>query len=127
MSSVAELTPSTVRGGAGLTGDPVDLAHLRRYTLGNTELEREVLDLFAQQAVTTLGQLRAAATHKAWHEAAHTLKGAALAVGAWRVAAAGQQAEAVEFVEASREAVLPRLEHAVAEARAYIRQGIALE
>lgn len=99
---------------------PVDLTHLGRYTLGNVELEREVLALFSEQALATLDTLRKATSPRAWREAAHTLKGAALAVGAWQVATCGQQAEVAEFSASSRDAILPRLEQAIAEARSYI-------
>ena len=71
----------------------VDFAYLKRFTFGNRELEREVLYLFAQSMPGYLEALRGAATPKAWHDAAHTLKGSARAVGAWRVARAAEMAE----------------------------------
>lgn len=76
---------------------PVDFTYLGRFTLGNRELEREVLYLFAQHAPTYLNNLRIAASSKAWHDAAHTLKGSARAVGAWRVARSAEIAEKVCF------------------------------
>lgn len=102
------------------SGSPVDLAHLGRYTLGNTELQREVLNLFVDQALATMTALQTAATAKAWREAAHTIKGAALAVGAWEVAAAGQQAEVADFNGGTRGPILANLELAIDEARGYI-------
>lgn len=119
MTSAAKAAPLEPQAAAG-TRTPVDLAHLGRYTLGNTELEREVLALFAEQALSTLDSLRKASSPKAWREAAHTLKGAALAVGAWQVATCGQQAEIAEFSASNRDAILPRLEQAIADARSYI-------
>jgi HPt (histidine-containing phosphotransfer) domain-containing protein len=74
---------------------PIDHAHLARYTFGNRALEVEVLKLFAGQAPETLAQLQAAATEKAWREAAHTLKGSARAVGAFAVAERAERAEAL--------------------------------
>ena len=72
---------------------PIDLAHLSRMTLGEHSLECEVLALFARQAELLLprihqGQPAVVAA------SAHTLKGSARGIGAWRVA---QAAEAVEL------------------------------
>ncbi len=64
---------------------PIDFTYLGRFTFGNRELEREVLYLFAQHAPMYLASLKTAETSKAWHDAAHTLKGSARAVGAVRV------------------------------------------
>jgi HPt (histidine-containing phosphotransfer) domain-containing protein len=72
---------------------PIDRAYLARFTLDNAALEREVLELFAQQAPIYLQQLRAARSAKAWREAAHTLKGSAVAVGARHVARLAELAE----------------------------------
>ncbi|BAQ17119.1 Hpt domain-containing protein [Methyloceanibacter caenitepidi] len=82
---------------------PVDMAHLARYTLGDAALEREVLELFCTQSVTYLEQLRAATSHKDWCHAAHSLKGSARAVGAWRMA------RAAEYIEALREDIPPEV------------------
>ncbi|MEM7191999.1 MAG: Hpt domain-containing protein [Pseudomonadota bacterium] len=75
---------------------PVDLAYLSRFTLGDRDLEREVLELFCTQSVSYLEQLKAATSHKAWVEAAHSLKGSARAVGAWRAARAAERVEALQ-------------------------------
>ena len=69
---------------------PIDHPHLARYTLGNRALEQEVLQLFADQAPQTLASLAAANSAKAWHAAAHTLKGSAMAVGAWQPGKSGR-------------------------------------
>ncbi|MBN9246850.1 MAG: Hpt domain-containing protein, partial [Hyphomicrobium sp.] len=74
---------------------PIDLAHLRRYTLGDKALEDEVLRLFLAQLPETLAALRTAATERDWKIAAHTLKGSSRAVGAWRIASLAQEAEAL--------------------------------
>lgn len=71
--------------------EPLDRAHLARYTLG----ERELLQLFCAQSKLYLAQLRAAASDKEWRDAAHSLRGSARAVGAWRAAAAAARAEAL--------------------------------
>ena len=72
---------------------PIDLVHLARQTLGDRALEREILDLFTTQVRVVLGRLQAAAVADARLDLAHTLKGSARAVGAWKVAA---EAEACE-------------------------------
>jgi HPt (histidine-containing phosphotransfer) domain-containing protein len=90
-----------------LTGDPVDLAYLARFTLDNAALEREVLQLFAEQMPLYLEALRAAQVRKAWREAAHSIKGSAWAVGAWRLA---RCAELAERVEVDGEAAAPEEE-----------------
>jgi HPt (histidine-containing phosphotransfer) domain-containing protein len=76
---------------------PVDLAYLARFTLGNAALEREVLDLFVLHVPCYLEALQSAVTAKAWHDAAHTLKGAARGIGAWRVARCAESAERLRF------------------------------
>jgi HPt (histidine-containing phosphotransfer) domain-containing protein len=72
---------------------PIDRKHLARYTMGDAGLEREILALFVGQAPMTIDRLRLADSDKAWREAAHTLKGSARAVGAWRLATAAEVAE----------------------------------
>ena len=72
---------------------PLDRGHLARQTLGDAGLEREILSLFQRQSGVILNRLMEASGGEERRIAAHTLKGSARAVGAWRVAAA---AEAVE-------------------------------
>ena len=98
-----------VQGAAGnqgkLCADAVDRAYLARFTLGNAALEREVLELFASQTPVYLERLREAATAKDWKEAAHTIKGSASAIGAWRLQRFAELAEriGVEVEAAGRE------------------------
>jgi HPt (histidine-containing phosphotransfer) domain-containing protein len=99
---------------------PVDLDHLRRYTLGDRALELEVLQLFADQAPLTLADLRASRDDSAWRNAAHALKGSARAVGAWRVAQYAQAAECLGADAPTRQHALEAVEDAVAEAARYI-------
>jgi len=56
---------------------PIDFAHLRRYTFGDEQLEREVLELFCIHAPGLLEEMKAATNPAAWREAAHSLKGSA--------------------------------------------------
>jgi len=101
---------------------PIDHVHLARYTFGNRALEIEVLQLFAEQAPEYLDSLRHAATEKAWRDAAHTLKGSARAVGAFRVAERAERAEALRATPdaAARSRALQALEDALHEARQHI-------
>jgi HPt (histidine-containing phosphotransfer) domain-containing protein len=100
----------------------IDHDHLRRYTMGDQQLELEVLGLFAGELPKTLGSLRAARTDMEWKMAAHTLKGSARAVGAWQVAAAAVAAEKSAAVGpiGKAEAVVA-CEMAATSAIAYIR------
>lgn len=79
-----------------LAGDPIDRVYLARFTLRNAALEREVLELFAEQAPVYLERLRGARERTAWRRAAHTIKGSASAVGAWRLARFAEMAERVD-------------------------------
>jgi HPt (histidine-containing phosphotransfer) domain-containing protein len=101
---------------------PVDLVHLSRYTLGERALEREVLELFCAQSLVYLARLRDARSDKDWKDAAHSLKGSAAAIGAWRVAEAAQRAEALsgEVPTAARDLRLRDIETALREAETYI-------
>ena len=70
----------------------LDEHHLREMTLGDQNLEREVLQVFARQISLMLKRIaRAEPAHAA--AAAHTLKGSALGLGAWRVAQAAERVE----------------------------------
>jgi len=99
----------------------IDADHLRRMTLGDRSLEREVLEIFARQTVLTLQRMAGLEPALA-AAAAHTLKGSARGIGAWRVARA---AEAVEQAvaaggTAAMNAALTQLAAASLEARAAI-------
>ena len=64
-------------------GEPaIDWAYLSRQTMGDVALEAELLALFETQAAEFCGKLAAAASDKARLDLAHTLKGAARAIGA---------------------------------------------
>jgi HPt (histidine-containing phosphotransfer) domain-containing protein len=97
---------------------PIDLEHLRRMTLGDAGLEREVLAMFSAQTVRLIGVLATLPPEAG--ALAHTLKGSARAIGAFAVAdaAAGLEA-AIQNGDGPAQA-LAGLEDAVAEARAAI-------
>lgn len=71
----------------------LDIAHLRRFTLGDKHLETEILGLFIVQVPITIAALKQAETDGDWYVAAHSLKGSARAVGARRLALLAAQAE----------------------------------
>jgi hypothetical protein len=74
---------------------PIELAQLRRFTLGSIDLEQEILSLFAEQAPLMLAALVRAATEHEWRDATHTLKGSSASIGAWLVAEAAAAGELV--------------------------------
>ena len=111
-------------GGPSATcSKPVDLVHLARYTLGNRELEQEVLELFSQQSVIYLARLSEAANEQEWLEAAHAIKGSARAIGAWRLGTCAENAEALAFADGAeaRQTAVAEIEAGLVEAKAYIQ------
>lgn len=99
------------------TAMPIDRAHLSRMTLADASLEREVLELFRRQSAMLVARIADLAPEAA-AAAAHTLKGSARGVGAWRVASAAEAVEAAGGAEALRR--LGELRAAVEEARTAI-------
>jgi len=102
---------------------PVDLVHLARYTLGNRALEREVLELFRTQSRLYLTRLKGAGSEKAWRDAAHTIKGSACGIGAWRVAKRAESAEGLKgkSFKSSRDNVVHSLEAEINETNGFIQ------
>jgi HPt (histidine-containing phosphotransfer) domain-containing protein len=78
---------------------PIDLAHLRRMTLGDADLEREVLTMFSAQALRLVKALADEPTETS--ALAHKLKGSARAIGAFAVADAAAALETL--VKAGRD------------------------
>ena len=97
---------------------PIDLEHLRRMTLGDAGLEREVLAMFAAQTVSLIGALAALPPEAG--VLAHTLKGSARAIGAFAVADAAARLEVAMQNGDDPAPALAGLEDAVTEARAAI-------
>ena len=74
--------------------DPIiDFDHLRLFTEGDPDLERDVLGIFVEQADIWIRNLEDSRDKKSWADAAHTLKGSARGVGAWRIAEICERAE----------------------------------
>lgn len=78
------ITPSNSR--------PIDLVHLASQTMGDKTLEIEVLQMFARQARRCIQEL-STGDAEIIRASAHRLKGAALAVGAFRVTKAAEELE----------------------------------
>jgi HPt (histidine-containing phosphotransfer) domain-containing protein len=97
----------------------IDLQHLSRMTLGERGLEREVLELFHQQATMLTGRMREAAP-AVIAASAHTLKGSARGIGAWRVARAAEAVERAASNEARLKIAVDTLGASVSEAKAVI-------
>ena len=101
---------------------PVDLVHLAKYTMGNRDLELEVLTLFTKQSLIYLERLRNAADQQTWKEAAHTLKGSARGIGAWGVADAVASIEhrSDEAMGPEKDVMIAELTVTVEDANAFI-------
>ena len=97
---------------------PIDIAHLRRMTLGDAALEREVLTMFSAQASRLAKDLAAMPADAP--ALAHKLKGSARAVGAFTVADAAAHIETLIRSGSDPAEALGELDDAVAQARAAI-------
>jgi HPt (histidine-containing phosphotransfer) domain-containing protein len=94
---------------------PIDIEHLKRMTLGDASLEREVLAMFSAQAAGLIGALCASPADAG--ALAHTLKGSARAIGAFGVADAAGDLEALLQRGGDPAPALAELSDAVAQAR----------
>lgn len=108
---------------------PVDLGHLDRYTGGSQALNEEILRLFETQCRELLARLELLAggsDAKTWHEATHTLKGAARGVGAFALADAAAEAEAANPADAATaQAVIARVRARSEAVRRFIEMSLA--
>lgn len=64
----------------------IDVAHLDSMTSGDTGLAIEVLEIFQHQAEIWSRLLDSSSPRQQWADAAHTLKGASLSIGAQSLA-----------------------------------------
>lgn len=100
----------------------LDEDHLGRMTLGDRSLEREVLEIFARQTILMLKRMAGVEPARA-AAAAHTLKGSACGIGAWRVVRAAERVEQAAADQRDAEAIskaIADLEAAGLEVRAAI-------
>lgn len=97
---------------------PLDLDHLSRMTLGDAELEQEVLAMFAEQAVRLIAAMVALPAEAG--ALAHKLKGSARGIGAFAVADAAASLEIAVQTGHDQRHAFAALKEAVTEARAAI-------
>jgi HPt (histidine-containing phosphotransfer) domain-containing protein len=95
----------------------LDLDHLSKQTLGNRDLEREVLELFAHMAGEQVERLEAGVDAKERREAAHAIVGSARAIGAFEAA---RMAGEVERGEEPVDAKIAALAVEIGELRKFI-------
>lgn len=93
MARSALKVKTTDIGSHGGRHRPIDLAFLAKQTLGDPGLETEILIMFDKMAETYLQRLKDPADAGAFALSLHSLKGAALGVGAGAVARHARDAE----------------------------------
>ncbi|MEZ5984330.1 MAG: Hpt domain-containing protein [Hyphomonas sp.] len=71
----------------------LDRAHLNAMTGGDKELALEVIDIFREQTSLWMRLMDPKAEPKQWADAAHTLKGSCLSLGALKLASVCERAE----------------------------------
>ena len=99
----------------------LDLDHLRRYTEGDEDLERQLFGMFFPDADAHLQTMAAAETDEIWHRSAHGLKGAARGLGAWEIAGLAEEAETmIGDATDGRSAHLARMGEALGRLRAIV-------
>lgn len=93
----------------------IDVQHLGRMTLGEAALEAEVLALFSAQSGELIARIKTMPTDAG--ALAHTLKGSARAIGAFRVAEAALGLEAAMKNSGDLTTAIELLQQTVEEAR----------
>lgn len=91
-SALAPHTPAQTAP-AERVGRPIDLVHLAKQCLGDANLEFEVLRLFDTTMVTYLDRLNRSVTFDELALNLHSMKGAAMGVGAGPIADLAKTAE----------------------------------
>lgn len=90
MALKADVTEACTKMG---TQKPIDLVHLSRLTMGDRNLELDLLKMFAAQISQYQDTLKACVNSAEVKRAAHTIKGAARSIGAFRLSEIAQEAE----------------------------------
>jgi HPt (histidine-containing phosphotransfer) domain-containing protein len=109
-----------------LTG-AVDFGHLESYAAGDGALIDEVLGMFREQAALWVRLFDPDGPPGGWRDAAHSLKGSALGVGAFQLAKACDTAEIASDAAAGEKAALlerirDALDAALADIAAYTHE-----
>ncbi len=105
---------------AGPDSSPISIEHLSRITMGDKDLEREVLTMFLSQSANFLVRLADLPDHAG--DIAHSLKGSAGSIGAMKVAQIAQELEMTLQAGENAEAVLAKLAESVDQARTRIKK-----
>src|ERR1700738_3043698 len=104
-----------------LPREKIELMARRKMIQAEGESESEVLALFDRQAAGLVSRMRSAPPGSVT-SVAHTLKGSARGVGAWRVAAAAEAVEVAASGDGDLSAAITRLAAGAEEARAVIAE-----
>jgi HPt (histidine-containing phosphotransfer) domain-containing protein len=105
----------------------IDLAQLRSFTEGDTDLERELIKAFADQSTININALLAnqkCGKNLEWVEAAHMLKGGAASIGAEKLRSLCEIAQKMADAEAS--ARIAKFEE-IAAAYTHVEQALKRE
>ncbi len=101
----------------------IDRAHLSNMTGGDASLAAEIIEIFREQADIWARMLDAGNPPQHWADAAHSLKGAALSLGANQLAVACAEAETL----GRRDPAPSKTEAAVSLSKVKDTLGAALE
>ncbi len=104
----------------------LDTVFLGKYTLGDRLLEREVLQMFVEQTELYMARLSSPSGEKDWYEAAHSLKGSARGIGAFKVGMRAEQLEKIAepIQESARCAILVLLREDLEQTKAAISDHV---
>lgn len=107
---------------------PIDLSHLEIFTDGDPEQEKELLDLFFEQAeigVAELSKSLADSNEDAWEKASHRLKGSAANLGAAPLSNACEKAEyGYEENETNKKVMLADIRIKLEELQSFLKTRI---
>ncbi len=95
--TLADVLPVSVSENPPAQDAPVDLEHLHMFTDGNADEEKEICEMFFEQADINIAAMEEALEDEDdddWRKATHTMKGASANLGATQLAAACGEAEA---------------------------------
>lgn len=81
------------------TEKPIDLVHLSNQTMGDRELEQEILQIFARQISGYIDQVRNCGSKAECKRVAHMLKGAARSIGAFHLAELAASSETLGDID----------------------------
>ena len=103
----------------------IDLVHLKQYTGGDPNLEKEILTMFVPNVRGYVEQMAAAEAARTWEHAAHALKGVARGVGAFGLADAAESIEhSYSDDETARRDLLTDLQARLEEVERFVRSHL---